>query len=142
MEIFLQGKNRELAKEVLKRLEGYRRGIEKMTNGKNLRIWKKELNNPYFYILFKPEWLTFALRVKDEKDKNCEDKARNLLKRQVFDKYNLTPIKEEFFDNKWVYRNFYYPNARAYKEDLINILVAAFKELEKCAEDCNKCALD
>lgn len=142
MEIFLQRKNYELAKEVLKRLEGYRRGSEKIRGGKNLRIWKKELNNPYFYILFKPEWLTFALRVKDEKDKKSENEARNLLKRQVFDKYNLTPVKEEFFDNKWVYRNFYYPDARAYKGDLINILVAAFKELEKCVEDCNKCALD
>lgn len=48
----------------------------------------------------------------------------------MFNKYNLTRVKEEFFNNKWVYRNFYYPNARVYREDIINTVVQAFKDLE------------
>ena len=130
MKIFLLEKNEELACEVIKRLTGYSKGTETIKDNnrsKNIEIWKKDVNHPYFYILFKPEWLTFALRVKDEK---YENEARKLLNCEVFNKYNLTRVKEEFFNNKWVYRNFYYPNARVYREDIINTVVQAFKDLE------------
>ena len=134
MRIFLLEKNEELAREVIKRLTGYTKGIETIEDNnesKNIEIWKKDVNHPYFYILFKPEWLTFALRVKDEK---YENEARELLNCEVFDKYNLTRVKEEFFNNKWVYRNFYYPNARVYREDIINMVVKAFEDLENLAK--------
>lgn len=134
MRIFLLEKNEELAREVIKRLTGYTKGIETIKDNnesKNIEIWEKDVNHPYFYILFKPEWLTFALRVKDEK---YENEARELLNCEVFDKYNLTRVKEEFFNNKWVYRNFYYPNARVYREDIINMVVKAFEDLENLAK--------
>lgn len=61
-------------------------------------------------MLFKPEWLTFGLRLKDKKYE-CE--ARKILSCKIFDKYNLIPVKDGLQYDKWVFRDFHYPSAIA-----------------------------
>lgn len=133
--IFLENKNRELADIVIKKLTpiGY------VKDDKRPNVWKKDIPNSHFYILFHKKWLTFALCLKDIKYE-CE--ARKILSCKMFDRYNLTPLREGLHYDEWVYRNFYYPNARAYEEDIINTAVNAFKQLECCVQNCTKCMIN
>lgn len=133
MKKILQGKNRELAKEVIKRLEGYSQ------ERKWSRVWKKDIPNSHFYILFHKEWLTFALCLKNKGNKDDIDKARKILSCKEFDKYNLTPLKDGLQYDKWVFRNFYYPSAIASEENWLNKAVNAFKKLEYCVQNCKMC---
>ena len=130
--IFLESKNKELADIVIKKLEhiGY------IKEGKRSRIWKKDIPNSNFYILFHKEWLTFGLCLKDIKYE-CE--ARKILSCKEFDRYNLTLVRDDLQYDKWVYRNFYYPDARAHYDNIINMVVNAFKKLEYCVQNCKMC---
>ncbi len=127
MGIFLEEKNIILAYEVIKRLEGYQISFENIRNEKIL-IFTKDLGHPGFDILLKPEWLTFALRLKD---KQYERAARQILNREIFDKYDLSPVKAKLHYDKWVYRNFYYsPKEWRTSKKLFNTVAQAFKDLE------------
>lgn len=128
MKKILQRKNYELAKEVIKRLEGYAQ------ERKWSRVWKKDIPNSHFYILFHKSWLTFGLYLKNKDNKDNIAKAKEILSCKEFDKYNLTQVKDGLQYDKWVFRNFYYPSAIASEEDWVNKALNAFRKLEELVQ--------
>lgn len=126
--MFLLKQNEEVSKDVVTELENL---DYKQENG---NIWVKNTNKK-FDILFNSLWFTFALRLTDEKYKN---EAERILNCPIFNKYALRAVEYEP-DKKWVHRNFYYPDARASKDDIVKNIVNAFKKLEKCITCQCKC---
>ena len=140
MAAFLEEKNIILSYNVIKRLKDYKITFENI-KGEEILFFKKDLDHPMFSaILLKPEWLTFALCLKDKYHKdidkdNAEKKAKEILNCEEFDKYNLTQVKDGLQYDKWVYRNFYYPSDDwCSLNKLCDGIVEAFRKLEELVQ--------
>lgn len=135
MATFLEEKNIILSYNVIKRLKDYKITFENI-KGEEILFFKKDLDHPIFSaILLKPEWLTFALCLKNKGNKDDIDEAMKILNCEEFDKYNLTKVKKELQYDKWVYRNFYYPSDDwCSLNKLCDGIVEAFRKLEELVQ--------
>lgn len=140
MAAFLEEKNIILSYNVIKRLKDYKITFENK-NREEVLIFKKDLDHPMFSaILLKPEWLTFALCLKDKYHKdidkdNAEKKAREILNCEELKKYNLTKVRKKLQYNKWVFRNFHYPSDKwCSLNKLCENVVEAFRKLEELVQ--------